>query len=162
VAVAVGGAHTGIFGLPGFTENDTSELLNTNASDFREVALGYADGVDFAPGYSAEMYLGLLNPARREAQLPPDWPRGRGFLMQVTGVQGDIQNWAFCSWAHVSTTDPTALQHMREIANTKAMAGTNQKNYNLNLVNEAEQGDPGPLQQYLGMNCPEPTPWPAS
>lgn len=160
VAVATGGAHTGLFGLPGFTENDTSEYLDMNAPDFRDVVLGYAQGVDFAPGYSAEMYLGVLNPAAREASMPPEL-RGRGETMQVTGVKGYIEGWAFCSWAHVSTTDPGPLSHMRTLANSKISAATNAKHYNLNLVSEAEHGNPGPLQQYLRMNCPQPDPWPA-
>jgi hypothetical protein len=159
-AVATGGAHTGRFGLPGFTENDTSEYLDTRAPDFRQVALSYATGVDFAPGYQAEMYLGLLNPALQEAQLPPELA-DRGIVLQATGVKGNIENWAFCSWIHVSTSDPAALSHMRAIANTPAMAATNQKNSNLRLVEQAASGDTEPLEQYLRINCPSPTPWPA-
>jgi hypothetical protein len=159
-AVATGGAHTGRFGLPGFTENDTSEYLDTSAADFRQVALSYARGVDFAPGYQAEMYLGLLNPALLDAQMPPE-VAGRGIVMQATGVKGDIEHWAFCSWIHVSTSDPAALSHMRAIASTRAMADTNQKNPSLRLVEQAASGDTGPLEQYLRINCPSPTPWPA-
>jgi hypothetical protein len=161
-AIATGGAHTGIFGSPGFTENDTSEYLDVTAPDFREVALGYAKGVDFAPRYSADMYIGILSPQRQQAQLPAGWPTDGGMQMQVTGVKGDIANWAFCSWAHTSTHDPVALEHMRAIANTPAMARTNQKRYNLALVEKAARGDSGPLDKYLGMNCPNPTPWPGS
>lgn len=160
VAVATGGSHTGVFGLPGFTENDTSEYLDMSAPDFRDVVLGYAHGVDFAPGYSAEMYLGVLNPAAREASMPPEF-RGRGETTQVTGVKGYIEGWAFCSWAHISTTDPGPLSHMRALANSKISAATNAKDHNLTLVNEAEHGDPGPLQQYVRITCPQPTPWPA-
>ena len=161
IAVATGGAHTGLFGSPGFTENDTSEYLDMKAPDFRDVALGYAEGVDFAPGYSADMYIGILNPARREAQMPPELAN-RGELMQATGVKGDIENWAFCSWAHVSISDPNSLSHMRAIAHTAAMAATNQKDYNLALVDKAASGDTAPLAQYVHMNCPTPTLWPQS
>jgi RNA polymerase sigma factor (sigma-70 family) len=87
VAVATGGAHTGIFGLPGFTENDTSEYLSLNATDFRDTALQYTSGFDYAPGYSAQMYLGLLDPRHMDAQTAPEL-RGRGYVMQVTGVRG--------------------------------------------------------------------------
>jgi hypothetical protein len=160
VAVATGGAHTGLFGLPGFTENDTSEYLDMRAPDFREVVLGYAQGVDFAPGYSAEMYLGLLDPAYREAQMPPEL-RGRGETMQVTGVRGYLESWAFCSWARTSTTDPGSLSHMRALASSPVSAATNAKDHNLRLVSQAEDGDPGPLRQYVSINCPQPRPWPA-
>jgi hypothetical protein len=83
---------------------------------------------------------------------------GRGLLMQATGVKGAIENWAFCSWTHVSIRDPDALSHMRAIANTAAMAATNQKDYNLALVDKAVAGDAGPLAQYLHVNCQAPTP----
>ena len=157
-AVAAGGAHTGLFGLPGFTENDTSEYLDVLAPDFREVVLSYARGVDFAPGYSAETYLGLYDPAHQRAQVLPEL-RGRGIVVQATGVKGTLQAWAFCSWAHVSTTDPGALRHMRKIAETDAMAATNQREPLLRLVEQAVEGTAGPLEQYVRVNCPAPTAW---
>jgi hypothetical protein len=159
-AVAAGGAHTGLFGQPGFTENDTSEYLDVLAPDFREVALSYAKGVDFAPGYSAETYLGLFDPAHQQAQVLPEL-RGRGIRMQASGVKGTIEQWAFCSWARTSMTDADALGHMRAIAKTDAMAATNQRNYNLQLVEQAAARNTLPLDQYVQINCPAPTPWTA-
>ncbi|MCU1589612.1 MAG: hypothetical protein JWP11_868 [Frankiales bacterium] len=161
VAVATGGSHTGLFGLPGATENDTSEYLDLNAPDFRDVALRYTSGFDYAPGYSAQMYLGLLDPRRMDADTAPEL-RGRGYVMQVTGVRGSGLSWAFCSWARTSTTDPGALEHMRRLADSDLARRINLRSYNLRLVEQAQQGDPAPLQQYVDINCPDPRPWPAS
>jgi hypothetical protein len=160
VAVATGGTHTGLFGLPGYTENDTSEYLSLNAPNFRDAALRYTSGFDYAPGYSPQMYLGLLDPRRMDAEASPEM-RGRGYLMQVTGVRGAGLSWAFCSWARTSTTDPAALGHMRRLAESDLAGRINLRSYNLRLVEQAEQKDPGPLKQYVDINCPEPTPWPA-
>ena len=120
VVVAGGGAaaagaisaHTGRYGLPGSTENDTSEYLNENAPDLLKVARGYAKGVDFAPGHSAEDYLGYFQPTE-----PSE--------MQVTGVEGTITTMAMCSWKRTwldaqQRKDPDlehqAVAHMRGIA----------------------------------------------
>jgi hypothetical protein len=159
VAVATGGTHTGLFGLPGATENDTSEYLDLNAPDFRDAALQYASGFDYAPGYSAQMYLGLLDPRHMDAETAPEL-RGRGYIMQVTGVRGSGLTWAFCSWARTSTTDPGALRHMRRLADSDLARRINLRSYNLRLVEQAEQGNPAPLQQYAEINCPRPLPWP--
>jgi hypothetical protein len=159
VAVAVGGSHTGLFGSPGKTENDTSEYLDMKAADFHDVALHYTAPFDYAPGYTAEMYVGILDPRHIEANMAPA-DRESGETMQVTGVRERGLAWAFCSWARTSTTDPVALDHMRRLADSDLAHETNLSS-NLELVDKAAHGDSGPLQRYIELNCPTPTPWPA-
>lgn len=159
VAVAVGGSHTGLFGPPGKTENDTSEYLDMTAADFHDVALHYTAPFDYAPGYSAEMYVGILDPRHIEANMAPA-DRGRGETIQVTGVRGYGLGWAFCSWARTSTTAPSALDHMRRLADSELAHKTGASS-DLELVDKAAHGDSGPLQRYIELNCPAPTPWQA-
>ena len=82
-------AHTGFFGHPGQTENDTSEFLNTSAPDFPAI-------------------LRTLVPT--EIALPPDasWEpaiqrqiafgQGDRGLQQATGLRGTLALYAYCSW----------------------------------------------------------------
>lgn len=163
VAVAVGGgaaaagvisAHTGEYGPPGMTENDTSQYLRANAPDFLKVARGYAKGVDFAPGYSAEQYLGYLQPTEP-------------MIMQVTGVKGMITMWAMCSWKrtwlkaeqrHDTGSQAVAVQHMRGIAALPVMAAINAQSFDRRLISAAQSGDDQPLRNDVTINCPVPSP----
>lgn len=163
VTVAVGGgaaaagvisAHTGSYGPPGMTENDTSEYLRLNAPDFLKVARGYAKGVDFAPGYTAEEYLGYFQPSEP-------------MLMQVTGVKGSITSWAMCSWKrtwleagqrHDTRSQAVAARHMRGIADLPVMAAINAQSADRRLISAAESGDAQPLRNDVTINCPSPSP----
>jgi len=81
-------AHTGWFGSPGMTENDTSEWLRSDAPDFRQVA------ADLVPD------LPLPRGASWTTELDRQVEQGRSApgLVQVTGVRRTFEAYARCTW----------------------------------------------------------------
>jgi len=76
--------HTGIFPKAAGTENDTSELLRTDAADFPALVAKLTQDVVFPPGYSRQAYLDrYLN----EPSHKPD-KNGVYNTVQAAGVQG--------------------------------------------------------------------------
>ncbi len=82
-------AHTGFFGAPGMTEEDTTEFLNTGAEDFpallrtivpNEIALPPGDS--WTPATDA-----LIATGRRDSG-----------LQQAAGIRGGLAQYAYCSW----------------------------------------------------------------
>lgn len=104
-AAAIHGAQTGRFGLPGMTENDTSQYIDMCAPDIRS-------------------YVGTLEP--RTQPLPPGttWdrlaaqfissfssecpPKGPGSETQVTGIRNGLLEFSTCPWEHWALSAPPA------------------------------------------------------
>jgi hypothetical protein len=86
--------HTGIFPKTAGTENDTSELLRTDAPDFPALVAKLTQGVSFPPGYSRQAYLD------RYVNEPSHKPDGNGVYntVQAAGVETNITYWAVCAW----------------------------------------------------------------
>lgn len=86
--------HTGIFPRTAGTENDTSELLRTDAPDFPALVAKLTQDVTFPPGYSRQAYLDryVNEPAHK-----PDM-NGVHNTVQAAGIQTSIAYWAVCAW----------------------------------------------------------------
>jgi hypothetical protein len=134
---SAGGALTGLFGKPGFTENDTSETVNLSAPDFPSVARQVA-------------LLVITNLVRL------------GGLTGLTGVQEDFVGEASCTWelswldAH-SHGDESAMHTlstgMHRNADLPAIAHTNAAKDFKNLAADATRGEAGPIQLDAIANC---------
>jgi hypothetical protein len=86
--------HTGIFPKTAGTENDTSELLRTDAPDFPALVAKLTQDVAFPPGYSRQAYLD------RYVNEPSHKPDENGVpnMVQAAGIQTSITYWAVCAW----------------------------------------------------------------
>jgi hypothetical protein len=96
-AVALGAmltTHTGIFPKTAGTENDTRELLRTDAPDFPALVARLTQNVAFPPGYSRQAYLDRYV---NEPSHKPD-KNGAYNTVQAAGVQTNIAYWAVCAW----------------------------------------------------------------
>lgn len=155
---SVGGALTGVFGQPGKTENDTSEIVDLNAADFPVVASRLAqqlqqDGLRFAPGY--DMGHNVEATVHRLQRL--------GGETDVTGVEGWIADDAACSWQRSWLTahdhdDQAAMgvasAGLRQTAGLTIMSQINNTESMSELASDAEQGNAAPLQANVTLNCP--------
>ncbi len=149
-------ARTGLFGSPGMTENDTSEWLNTGASDFREAmeSLRPAD-IPLPAGRSWQPVIDreVANGQRERA------------LMQVTGVRATFASYAICVWdgewlaargAGDSARAGRAVGVMRGMPAWPiivAVDGGGVRDYLRDTAEAAARGDEGPARQYITANC---------
>lgn len=162
VAVVGGGAalaeqystHTGLFGPPGQTENDTSEYLRTDAPGFLTYARQLTAHIRFAPGDSAENYFWLFQVKS---------PDGRPAMVQVTGVRGVIADAASCSWqrawiaAHAARNAggmSAAAVALHRAAGSEDLRRINQGPWTAQLAVAADAGNPAPLELNVSLNCP--------
>ncbi|CAI7974241.1 conserved hypothetical protein [Frankia sp. Hr75.2] len=149
-------ARTGLFGSPGMTENDTSEWLNTGASDFREVmeSLRPAD-IPLPAGRSWQPVIDqTVANGQREAA-----------LMQVTGVRAAFAWYAICVWdgewlAARGTGDSAragrAVGVMRGMPSWPiivAVDGGGVTDSLHDIAEAAARGDEGPARQHITANC---------
>lgn len=86
--------HTGIFPKAAGTENDSSELLRTDAPDFPALVAKLTQDVAFPPGYRRQAYLD------RYVNEPSHKPGKNGVYetVQAAGIQTSITYWAVCAW----------------------------------------------------------------
>ena len=86
VAAATGliGLHTGFFGSPGMTDEDTSEFYDISSPDLGPMMERYAVDTPLAPGYSLDPLVAQLH--------------ALGGLMQEEGIRGEIATWSACTW----------------------------------------------------------------
>jgi hypothetical protein len=144
-------AHTGEFGQPGMTENDTSEWLDLGADDAPRIAAHLAEGISFAPGDSAQAYI-------------PSLVRTPG-LMQVTGVRRYLTDDALCGWwgswlqaeREGNATDQARATAVLQAAPTwpiiVATDGGGVVTYDEKIAASAQRGDPSIVQQAFTANC---------
>lgn len=86
-------AHTGVFGKPGMTENDTTEFLDTGAPDFPQVVRTLEPrGLPVPAGWDWGREADL---AVRRFRTSPD---GSGVVVQETGVSSRFAYRARCAW----------------------------------------------------------------
>ncbi|EFC85911.1 hypothetical protein [Parafrankia sp. EUN1f] len=149
-------ARTGMFGSPGMTENDTSEWLNTRASDFREVmeSLQPTD-IPLPAGRSWQPVIDN-NVANGQRE---------GGLMQVTGVRAAFAFYAECVWdyewlvarqAGDSGRVDRAVEVMGGMASWPIVVATDGggvRDWLRNVADAAARGDEGPVRQNLAANC---------
>jgi hypothetical protein len=158
VASAVGyqlSAHTGLFGAPGMTENDTSEWLRADAPDFGDVAAKLIPDLPLPRGASWQAEL-----ARQVEQ-----GQAEPALVQVTGVRATFEAYARCTWVGAWTSafkradQRAALRAAAVIEEsatwpaTVATDGGGVIEHIRSLAGAAAQGDPRPLRRELTLNC---------
>jgi hypothetical protein len=158
VASAVGyqlAAHTGIFGVPGQTENDTSEWLRSDAPDFGAVvarlipSVALPHGASWRTAIAGQVKQGHSNPG----------------LVQVTGVRSQFEAYARCawiaSWLAARQRDDLAAQRratseleqsVRWPATVATDGGGTVDHYRA-LAQAANVGDATPLERELPLNC---------
>lgn len=77
--------HTGTFGAPGMSENDTSEWLRGDSPEI----INLIDGL--TPKYA-------LPPGGNWSQFKKAWPMPQPSYVQATGVEADVATEAICQW----------------------------------------------------------------
>lgn len=119
-AAAAGGfpvLHTGQFGAPGKTENDTSEWLNPASPDVVALLDGYAQETPVAPGY-------LLAPRIAAIQ-------AAGSFQQADGLRAGIALFSSCTWdlewvraraSHDTVAEATALAMIKAVPDWPVMS----------------------------------------
>jgi hypothetical protein len=158
VASAVGygiSAHTGLFGSPGMTENDTTEWLRTDAPDFGRVAARLVPNLPLPAGAS------WRDEVRNEVRIGRSAPG----LVQVTGVRSDFEAYARCSWVQAWVNaylrdDAAKAAHTAAViarsADWPALAATDGGGTRAHvraLATAARHGDVGHLRTELALNC---------
>ena len=145
------GAHTGIFGKPGMTENDTSEFLRIGSPEMAAIARDYGRAYPLPPGGSFEPAVDQLL-------------HGDG-LIQATGVRALVAMASACQWerewlrAHVASEVPRArravavlsrVPHWRVVRSTDG--GGVVASYE-RIARAARRGVEGPVRRDLAVNC---------
>jgi hypothetical protein len=145
--------HTGWFGPPGMTENDTSEFLREDSPEI----------------------VAVINGLTRKYSLPPQgswnrfkrgWPRTEKAYMQLTGLEGDVANEASCQWQQF-WLDGTAVRDqaraeaaekvLDQVPSWPIMAkidGGNFREYLRKMAALAQAGSVTEFSRLHGLNCP--------
>lgn len=151
-------ALSGLFGQPGKTENDTSEIVNLGAPDFPTVARQLAaqlqaQGLRFAPGYDAQKNIDATIGRLAQPNIQTD----------VTGVKGWIAEDAACTWQrswlqadeqHDRSGMNLSAAGMRQTAELKIMSQINDATWQAGLAEDADRGNAAPIQRQVTLNCP--------
>jgi hypothetical protein len=155
VAAAAGfiDAHTGVFGEPGMTENDTSEYLDSAGVQVPELMRSYTVEMPLAPGYDVEPLIERFTTA------------GHG-MVQEAGLRGQVFAWSSCSWEltwldaraagdSVAQAEATAvLGQIPDWPIVPLVDGDGSLTATVREVADAAAaGDPGPIQQDTAVNC---------
>jgi len=155
VAAAGGflGLHTGVFGEPGMTENDTSEYLNGTSPDVAPLMRSYLEETPLAPGYSAD-------------RLIERYTSGEQHVVQETGLRAVVFSWSNCSWelawleAHASgdaVAEATATDVLTRIPDWPVVSlidADGGLTASVQRIAEAAvAGDPGPIERETALNC---------
>lgn len=143
---------TGVFGLPGRSENDTTELLNSTSPETAELLRGYVAQLTMAPGYTAE---GAVE----------QFTTGENTVVQDAGLQGMALAWSSCSWelswldAHASgdraAQEATAavLVGIPDSPVLPRIDGGGVTGAYQVIADAAAARDPGPIQRDADVNC---------
>jgi hypothetical protein len=155
VAAAAGliDMHTGVFGKPGMTENDTSEYLNSAGAQVPELMRSYVEEMPLAPGYDADPLIERFTSG------------GHG-MVQAAGLRGQVFAWSSCSWElawlDANAAGDTAAQAEATAVLTQipgwptvpVVDGDGSVTATVREIAEAASaGDPGPIQQDTAVNC---------
>lgn len=155
VAAAAGllDMHTGVFGEPGKTENDTSEYLNSTGAETPALLRSYVQEMPLAPGYSADPLIERFT-------------SGENVVVQAAGLQAQVFAWSTCSWEltwldaraagdTVAQAEATAV--LREVPGwpvVPVIDGDGRLTATFRgIADAATAGDPGPIQQDTAVNC---------
>jgi hypothetical protein len=145
--------RTGVFGEPGMTENDTSELLNSASPEIAPLMRSYLEEMPLAPGYSAdpliERFVGQENT-----------------LVQEAGLRAVVFSWSSCSWQLTwldaySAGDAAALASATEVLDqipdwpvVPLVDGDGGLTASVNrIADAATAGDPAPIERDTAINC---------
>lgn len=82
------GLHTGEYGLPGMTENDTSEYLRMNSPEMPALVEKYGRDYPLPPGGDHSWVLRYYQKASENGDV----------MIQDTGVRADVARDASCQW----------------------------------------------------------------
>jgi hypothetical protein len=148
-------AHTGLFGSPGQTENDTSEWLRSDAPDFGAMIAALVPDHPLPAG--ATWRQAVTDVVRQGRNAPG--------LIQVTGIRLDFESYARCAWMQswLLASDRHDDVSMRRAAVaidksthwplTVASDGGGVVEHLRAVARAARRGDRLPLQQGLAINC---------
>ncbi len=144
--------HTGVFGEPGMTENDTSELLRAASPEVPDLLRSYVAELPLAPGFDAEPLIDRFM-------------AGDHGLVQADGLRGQTFFWSVCSWelswldAHAAgdaeAQDRATVQLARfpdePVLGDIDGAGVTESLRQIAAA--AQAGDPRPIQRDTDVNC---------
>jgi hypothetical protein len=148
-------AHTGLFGNPGATENDTSEWLRSDAPDFGDAVAALVPSLRLPRGGSWQVEV------ERQAKVGRTSPG----LIQVTAVERDFEMYARCAWIRAWTIAfdrndraraaraAAMIEASAKWPATVASDGGGVVGRIRSLGVAAEQGYAAPLYQELAVNC---------
>jgi len=152
VAAATGGLHTGLFGSPGKTENDTSEWLDTRSPAIGPLLTSYAEATPLAPGASLQPYIANVT--------------ATGAKAQARGLRVGVALYSACTWeqawlsAHDSgdTAAQAQASHvLAQVPTWPAITGSMNDGKLVpslqRLADAASAGDAGPIAADVAANC---------
>lgn len=165
VPTALGGgyllsAHTGIFGAPGGTENDTSEWLSATAPDFPRVVGQVIPALPVPTGYDRDAWVRWYS---RTTGASGD---GAGVIVQVTGVQASYSYSVRCAWMRAwvsrqaagdTAGTAAALRAMDDSLGWRALVATDGGGViaSMRRVNTAaHRGQVAAVRRESALNCP--------
>jgi hypothetical protein len=157
-------SHTGLFGAPHMTENDTSEWLNPAGADFPQVAASLVPSeLPLPPGISWADEVRRIVAIDRQPT-PPPGDRRPG-LVQVTGVRSQLAFRARCAWE----TAWVRRQEAGDLVGARAALAVMQASVDWPLIvatdgggvrdafrrvnAAAARGNVGAVRHELGLNC---------
>lgn len=155
------GAHTGEYGKPGNTENDTSEWLRSDGGDFRQVVEELRPTeVPVPPGFSYAADVDAFVESLTEERT----------FIQVTGVRSTYAFWAICAWEREFLAADNAGDEPRRAAASAilrdvpswplivATDGGGVVDHQRMVAEAANRGDADPVRRDVELNCrPLPT-----
>lgn len=159
--------ETGQYGLPGLTEEDTSQWLNVVAPDFVDYAAGlWPEGVSLPPGYDldqvARAEAAWQQQVSVEAAAEAGDPGG-AVWQQVTGVQAGFAFTAQCAWMDQavmagpgSAERDQALTVLAQSTRWPVLVATDGGGVEATVIEAlaaADAGDPGPLNDLYQRDC---------
>ncbi|MFI5959191.1 hypothetical protein [Cryptosporangium sp. NPDC051539] len=150
------GLHTGVFGQPGATENDTSEYLRVGSPDFPRLLERYGRDYPLPPGGD---YSSVLRRIRREAAEPLG-PQ----TIQDTGLRADLAREASCQWQgywltgydrHDPAQQAAAQKVLDDIPDWEILKRTsdNGTDQELSIAKAARLGDEPSVRYLYQLNC---------
>jgi hypothetical protein len=98
-------AETGRFGLPGFTENDTSQYINMCAPDINRYVASLEPTARLLPPGSTWSGIGARYVASFHSGCPPHGP---GEITQVTGIETSLLAFSSCPWENWALAAPAS------------------------------------------------------
>jgi hypothetical protein len=152
VAAATGSLHTGLFGTPGMTENDTSEWLDTRSPAIGPLLTSYAEATPLAPGASLQPYIANVT--------------ATGAMAQARGLRVGVALYSACTWEQAwlsahrngdTAAQAEASHVLAQVPTWPAITGSMNDGKLVpslqRLAYAATAGDAGPIADDVATNC---------